>query len=77
MNDIRLAKLNIRLGREEGLEAALRALKEGNVDMGVLHDKNLTDGIHARQVEGYTVCLTAAEIRYQVGLLLVWSEDAG
>ena len=33
---IRLDTLNIRLGRASGLEAALNALKQGNVDVSVL-----------------------------------------
>ena len=49
---IRLATLNIRSGRAGGLEAALRALRQGNIDVGVLKETKLTDGIHARQGEG-------------------------
>ena len=54
-NGIRLAKLNIRSGRAGGLEAGLRVMKQGNVDVGVLQETNLTDGIHAHQGEGYAV----------------------
>ena len=35
-NRIRLAALNISLGRAEGLEEALQALKQGNVDVDAL-----------------------------------------
>ena len=33
---ISIATLNIRLGRAGGLEAALQALQQGNVDLGIL-----------------------------------------
>ena len=54
-NGIRLATLNIRSGREGGLEAALRVMKQGNVDVGVLQETKLTDGIHVQKGEGYAV----------------------
>ena len=53
-NMIRLATLNVRSGRAGGMEAVLRALKQGNVDVGVLKETKLTDGIHVRQGEEYT-----------------------
>ena len=51
-NMIRLYTLNISSGRAGDLEAALWALKQGNVDVGFLQDMNLTDGIHVQQVDG-------------------------
>ena len=45
------------------MEVALRALRQGNVDMGILQETKLTDGIHARQGEGYSVWVTEAESR--------------
>ena len=50
---IRLATLKIRSGKAGGVEAALRDLRQGKVDMGVLKETKLTDGIHAWQGEGY------------------------
>ena len=47
MGKIRLATLNIMLGRAVGLEAALMAMQQGNVDMGVLQETKLKDRIHA------------------------------
>ena len=44
--NIRLATLNIRSGRAGGLELALRALRQGNIDVGVLQETKLTDRIH-------------------------------
>ena len=54
-NRIILVTLNIRSGRAGGLEAALRVTKQGSVDVGVLQETKLTDGIHAQQGEGYAV----------------------
>ena len=45
-NGIRLATINIMSGRAGGLEAVLGYLKQGNLDVGVLQDTKLTDGIH-------------------------------
>ena len=75
-----LATLNIRSERTGGLEAALealQALRQGNVDVGVLQETKLTDEIHMRQGEGYSVLTTAAEIRHRGGVAVVWREDAG
>ena len=47
-NGIRIATLNIRSGRAGVMEAELRILKQGNVDVGVLQETNLTYRIHAR-----------------------------
>ena len=37
------------------LEAALRALQQGNVNIGVLQEKKLTQGIHTQHGAGYDV----------------------
>ena len=57
---IRLARINIRLWRVEGLEAELQSLKQCNVDVGVLQESKLNDGIHVRQGAGYIVLATEA-----------------
>ena len=49
---IRIDTLKIRLGKAGGLEAVLQDLRQGKVDVGVLQETKLTDGIHARQGEG-------------------------
>ena len=46
---IRLATLNIRSGRAGGLEAALRVLRQGKIDVGVLQETKITDNIHERK----------------------------
>ena len=63
-------------GRVVGLESALLVLKQGNVDMGVQQETNITDGIHARQLVRYHVWETEAESRHWVGIELVWGGDA-
>ena len=59
-NWIRIATLNIRSGRSVGMEAALHALQQGNVNIGVLQETTLTQGIHARHILGYDVLATEA-----------------
>ena len=44
---IRLNTLNIFSGRAVRLEAALQALKQGNLDVGVVQETKIIDGIHA------------------------------
>ena len=74
---IRIASLNIRPGRAGGLEAALRALQQRNVDVGVLQETKIPKGIHMRYGSGYTVCATQSEIRHQGGVAVAWREKAG
>ena len=57
---IRLAALNISSGRLVGLETALRVLRKGYVDMGILQETKLRDVIYARQGLGYAVWEKAA-----------------
>ena len=74
---IRILSLNIRLRRTGALEAALRALQQGNVDIRVLQDTKLTRGIHMRYGAGYSVLVTHAEIIHWGGVAAVWMEKAG
>ena len=76
-NIIRIASLNIRLGRAGRLEAALRDLKQGNVEVRVLQETRLMDGIHAHHRAGYAVCATVAESRHWGEVTVVQREDAG
>ena len=64
---IRLDTLNVRLGRAGGLEASLWDMKQGNVDMGVLQETNLMDGITSWKRAVYDIWETAAGIRHQGG----------
>ena len=42
----------MRSGRAVRLEEVLRELKQDNVDVGVLHETNITYGIHVQQGAG-------------------------
>ena len=74
---VRLDTLNIRAGRVGGLELALRALCQGKVDMGIVQETKLTDRIHARQGEGYSIWEIEAEIIHWGGIADFWGEDTG
>ena len=71
MKGIRIAILNIRSERSGVLKAALRALKQGNVDDGVLQETKLMDGIHMWQVSGYAIWATAAKSRHRGGISIL------
>ena len=43
---IRFGTYNIRNGRNGGLEAALRGMSQANMDLGILQETKLTDGIY-------------------------------
>ena len=71
---IQIASLNIRSGLAGGLEAALHALQQGNVDVGVLQKTNVTKGIHTRYRAGYAVWAMQEDIRHQGGVAVAWRE---
>ena len=52
-------------------------MRQGNVYLGVLQEKNLADGIHERQVERYSVWVTEAESGNRGGVAVVFREDVG
>ena len=62
---IRIASLNIRLGRAGGLEEALRDLHQGNVNVRVLQEAKLTRRIHTLYGAGCSVWATHVERRHQ------------
>ena len=59
--EIWIASLNIRSGGWGGLEAALRALHQGKLDVGVLQETKLTQGVHMHYGAGYYIWATHAE----------------
>ena len=75
--NILLATLNIRSEMVRGMVVALWALRQGNVDVGVLQDTKLEYGIHVQQGERYSVWATEADIRHQGGISIVLRKDAG
>ena len=72
---IRIATLNIRSGRVGVLETALRALRQGNIGMGVLQETELTGRIHMRLSSGYNVWATEAESQHRGGVAIVWRAE--
>jgi hypothetical protein len=64
---IRIATYNIRNGRAGGLEAALRAMGQMNVDLGV--------GIYTRRSAGYQVLATDAPSAHQGGIAVFWRDS--
>ena len=53
-----LATWNIRSGRKNGLETALRAMRSMGVDIGFLQETKLTGGIYTRQYAEYKIFAT-------------------
>ena len=64
--------LNIWTGRAGGLETALQELQQGNVDVGLLQEKKLTQRIHKNHGVGYNVWETEAESLHREGVAVVW-----
>jgi hypothetical protein len=73
---IRIATYNIRSGHAGRLEMALRAMNQMNVDIGILMETKLTDGIHTRQSSGYHVYATSARSHSQGGVVLFFRNSA-
>ena len=46
------------------LETVLQELQQGNVDVGFIQEKILTQGIHTRHGVGYNFWVTEAESRH-------------
>jgi len=78
---IRLACYNIQSGRQGRLESALRAsyalyaMDQMNVDVGILTEAKLTEGIYTRRSSGYTVVATRAVSYNQGGVALLYREN--
>ena len=65
---IRFGTYNIRNGRKGGLEAALRGMSQANMDLGILKETKLTDGVYTRGSAGYKVIATDAPSRHRGGV---------
>ena len=55
-----------------GLEKALSALQEGNVDVGFLHETKLTQDIQTWHGTGYNIWAMEAKSWHRRGVALVW-----
>ena len=54
-SEIRIALMEISSGWVGRMEVAPQALKQGKVDVGVLQETKITDGIHVCHGEEYAV----------------------
>eukprot|EP00978_Attheya_sp_CCMP212_P005624 scaffold12601_cov43-Attheya_sp.AAC.1 len=76
MSTIRLASYNISNGRAGGLEAALHAMTQANVVVGVFQETKLTDGIYTQASSGYKGVLALdAPSNHQGGVALFWRDS--
>ena len=64
---IRFGTYSIRNGRNGGLEAALRGMYQTNMDLGILQETKLTDGIYTRGSAGSSVIARDALSRHRGG----------
>ena len=67
---IRFGTYNICNGRNGGLEAALHGMSQANMDLGILQEKKLTDGIYTCGSAGYRVVVTDAPSRHRGGVAI-------
>ena len=69
---IRFGTYNIRNGQKGGLEAAFRGMSQANMDLGILQETKLTDGVYTRGSAGYKVIATDAPSRHRGGVALFY-----
>jgi hypothetical protein len=67
---IALASFNIQSGRNGGIEAALRAMKQMGFDIGFLLETKLTGGIYTRHLSVYDVLASNATSLSSGGIAL-------
>ena len=69
---IRFGTYNIRNGRKVGLEAALWGMSQANMDLCILQETKLTDGVYTRRLVGYSVIATEAPSRHHGGVAIFY-----
>ena len=74
---IKFGTYNIRNGRNGGLEAALRGMEQANLDMGILQETKLTNGVYTRASARYRVVATDAPSRHSGGITMFYRVGAG
>ena len=74
---IKFGTYNIRNGRNGGLEAALRGMDQANMDLGVMQETKITDGVYTRASAGYRVVATDAPSRHRGGQFLIAKKHFG
>ena len=69
---IRFGTYNIRNRRKGGLESALRGMSQVNMDLGILQETKITNGIYTHGSAGYKVIATDAPSRHRGGVALFY-----
>ena len=72
---IRFGTYSIRNGQKGGLEMALRGIFHANMDLGILQETKLTDGIYTRGSAGYSVIATDAPSQHRGGVALFYRSE--
>ena len=67
---IRFSTYNIHNGRNGGLGAALLGMSQANMDLGILQETKLADGIYTRGSAGYSVVTTDAPSPHRGGVAI-------
>ena len=63
---------NIRNGRKGGLKSALRGMSQANMDLSILQETKITNGVYTRGAAGYKVIATDAPSRHRGGVALFY-----
>ena len=69
---IRFGTYNIPNGRNGGLEAALQGMSQANMDLGILQETKLIDGIYTRGSAGYSVVAMDAPSQHCGGVAIFY-----
>ena len=72
---IRFGTYNIRNRRNGGLEVALRGMSQANMDLGILQETKLTDGIYTRGSAGYSLVATDAPSQHRGGVAIFYRSE--
>ena len=69
---IRFGTYNISNGRNGGLEVALRGGSQAKMDLGILQETKLTDGIYTHWLAGYSVVAKDTPSRHRGGVAIFY-----
>ena len=72
---IRFGTYNIHIGRNGGLEAELQGMSQANMDLCILQETKLTNGIYTRGSDGYSVVATDAPSRHRGGVAIFYRSE--
>ena len=73
---IKFGTYNIRNGINGGLEAELRGMEQANMDLGVMQETKITNGVYTRASAGYRVVATDAPSQHRGRIALFYREGA-